>query len=477
MPAFPEEFFFSTIGELHAKLEKREVSCRDLTRAYLDRLRTVGPQFNALVTALEKPAMREAKLVDRDLKKARTWTPLQGVPYGAKDLLAVAGFPTTWGAEPYKTQTFPDDATVIKKLRKTGAICIGKLAMVELAGGGFYRYAAASATGPGLNPWDRKRWAGGSSSGSGAAVAAGLVPFALGSETNGSILTPATFCGVTGLRPTYGYVPRTGAMALSWTMDKIGPLARSVEDCALVLQAVSGGDDDDPGSAGKSFYHTPQFARPFSDLTIGFAPTDFADWPHPDLRPALNAALNVFRSFGSKIVEVELPDLPYGPVAQTIISGESAAIFEDLVTSGQVDRLADQKQIAGLKAGQELLAKDYLKAMRIRRLIQQAFRDLFVKVDVLISPGRNITAPLITQPLDQPIPGAPTGLNTRGLQALISASNVAGLPALCLPAGFANNLPVAIQLVGRPFTENTLIAFGSEFQKRTDWHRRRPQAA
>lgn len=248
MPEFTEDIFFATIGELSAKLRAREFSCVELTRAFCDRLEKLGPRYNALALSLREDAMRQARKVDDDLRRKRFRGPLQGIPCGAKDLLAVAGSVTTWGARPFAAQVFDYNATVVNRLQRARAILIGKLSMVELAGGGGYRYASASLQGPGLNPWDRTRWSGGSSSGSGSAVAAALVPFAIGSETWGSIVTPCAYCGVTGLRPTYGYVSRYGAMALSWTMDKLGPMCRSAEDCGLVLQAIAGGDSNDPGS-------------------------------------------------------------------------------------------------------------------------------------------------------------------------------------------------------------------------------------
>ncbi len=385
-----------------------------------------------------------------------------------------AGQPTTWGAKPYAAQVFDYTAGTLRRLDGRGALLIGKLAMVELAGGGGYRYAAASLFGPGLNPWDRAYWSGGSSSGSGSAVAAGLVPFALGSETWGSILTPAAFCGVTGLRPTYGLVSRQGAMALSWTMDKIGPMCRTAEDCGLVLQVISGKDADDPGSAGKSFYFTPQFVREMKSIRVGFAPVDFDEWADPDARPAFHAALEMIRSIGVQMVETELPDLPYGAVAGTIISGEGSAVFEPLIRSGGVDQLADQKQIAGLKAGLELKAADYLKAMRIRSAVKAEVRTMFADVDVLVSPSRFGPASRVDQPLDRRATERPTP-KKRGLSDLGAAGNLTGYPALSLPCGFAGNLPLGLQLVGLPFTENTLIAIGREFQNRTDWHRRRPK--
>src|SRR5450631_334969 len=234
--------FFATLTELSAGLKAKEYTAEGLARAFSERLQQLGPRYNALALPLHQEALRQAKEVDKELKRQRYRGLLQGVPYGVKDLLAFAGQPTTWGARPYAGQVFDYTATVIQKLSAVGAVLAGKLSVVELAGGGGYRFPSASLTGPGLNPWDRTRWSGGSSSGSAAAVAAGLVPFALGSETSGSILTPSAYCGLTGLRPTYGMVSRSGAMALSWTMDKVGPLCRSAEDCGLVLQVIAGAD-------------------------------------------------------------------------------------------------------------------------------------------------------------------------------------------------------------------------------------------
>ncbi len=473
MPAIAEVVFFATIPELHARLQAKEFSAEELARAFSARLQELGPRYNALALSLPQHAIRKSKEVDSDLKRGRTRGPLQGIPFGAKDLLSFAGSPTTWGARPYAGQVFDTTAAVLDKLGGVGAVLTGKLSMVELAGGGGYRYASASFTGPGLNPWDRSRWSGGSSSGSAAAVAAGLVPFAIGSETSGSIVTPASYCGVTGLRPTYGLVSRYGAMALSWTLDKLGPLARSAEDCGMILQVISGGDSRDPGSAGKSFYYTPQYARPVKDLKVGYAPADFAERAEPSTRPAFAAALAALKETGMQLVEARLPDFPYGPVLSTILAAEEASIFEPLIAGGKVEDLADKAQIAGLKAALDLPAKDYLKAMRVRRLIQDAFSRLFGQYDVLLAPGRTTIATKVEQRIDvasyTPPAGAPPGLGP-----IIPAGNLAGLPALVLPCGFAENMPVALQLVGVPFAENTLLAIGREFQSRTDWHKRRP---
>ena len=468
-----ENLFFAAATELNAGLVKGEFSAVELVKAFSARLERLGPRFNALALPLSEAASHRAKDVDGDLKRGRYRGPLQGVPFGAKDLLAVAGKPVTWGAKPYAGQVLNETATVLNKLDQTGSLLIGKLSMVELAGGGGYRTASASLFGPGLNPWDTSRWAGGSSSGPGSAVAAGLVPFALGSETSGSIVSPSAYCGITGLRPTYGLVSRHGAMALSWTMDKIGPMCHSADDCGHILQVIAGSDVKDPGSAGKSFYYTPQYARALGDLTIGFSPDDL-EWAAASAKPAFEAAMNVLRASGVRMVQVALPDLPYGSLADIVIGAEGASVFEPLIASGKIADLADPSQTASLRANLEIPAKDYLRAMRIRSLLKQQFRDLFSRVDVLVAPSRYDVAPKITDDLDGPDPPPGGQPKSPGMRDLIPAGNLAGLPALSVPCGFANGLPLALQLVGAPFSENLILALGCEFQRRTDWHKRRP---
>jgi aspartyl-tRNA(Asn)/glutamyl-tRNA(Gln) amidotransferase subunit A len=473
MPEFAEELYFSTISEWNAKLKAKQVSALELARAFGARLEKLGPRYNALALPLTERALKKAKAVDDDIKRDRFRSQLLGIPFGAKDLLSLAGVPTTWGAKPFAAQVFDYDATVLQKLDKVGAVLIGKLSMVELAGGGGYRFPAASLFGAGINPWDRSCWSGGSSSGSGSAVAAGLVPFAIGSETSGSILTPSAYCGITGLRPTYGLVSRHGAMPLSWTMDKLGPMCHSAEDCGLVLAAMAGSDGNDPGSAGKSFYYAPEFARKMEDIHVGYAPVDFTEWAEPAARPAFEKALADIRALGVKVVETKLPEFPYRAVVDTVIEAEAGSVFETLIRSGKVDELADKKQIAGLKAALGISAPDYLKAMRIRSEIKQAFRRLYADIDVLLAPSRYGPATKLSDPLDTGITGRPIP-QTPGMNFLIGAGNLVGLPALSLPCGFADKLPVAIQLVGLPFSENMLLAIGKQYQSHTDWHRRRP---
>ena len=475
MADLPEDIFFESVVELRKKLIAGEVSSVELTKAFAQRLEQFGPHLNALALPLTLSATREAKAADEDFKRKMIRSPLQGIPYGAKDLLSVADTVTTWGAAPYATQSFNYDAEVITRLSKRRAPLLGKLAMVELAGAGGYRSAAASLFGPGLNPWDRSRWSGGSSSGCGSAVAAGLVPFAIGSETSGSILTPCAFCGVTGLRPTYGLVSRYGAMPLSWTMDKIGPICRTAEDCGLVLEAISGGDRRDPGSAGKSFYYTPQYTRSFADIKLGYAPVDFHEWSAVAMRPTFDEALSVLRSCGLAMAETRLTARPYAAITSTVIGSEASSAFEHLISSEKIGELNDPKQIANLKAASEITAQQYLRAMRLRRVVQQDFHKIFGEIDVLVAPARYSVAPKITAPLDQKPQDAPPPPADQGMSELIAAGNLAGLPALCLPCGFVEGLPIALQLVGPAFSENTLIAIGKAFQQKTTFHQKRPR--
>jgi len=465
---------FATISELSSALRKRDISSVELTKFFGQRLEKLGPEYNALALSLLKQGHKAAKDADDELKRERFRTPLQGIPYAVKDLIAVANFPTTWGAKPFADQIFDYDAAVVDRLNGQKAILIGKLSMVELAGGG-YSSASASLQGPGLNPWNKRYWSGGSSSGSGAAVSEGLVPYALGSETSGSILTPANYCGVSGLRPTYGLVSRHGAMALSWTLDKVGVLARCADDCGLVLQGIAGADDNDPGSAHKSFHYNPQYYRLFPELKVGYAEIDFSGWPDEPMRPAFATALSAVKSIGAQMVETRLPDFPYGPVIGTIIDSEAASIFEQFIRSSRVNQLADQAQIDGLKASLNYSALDYLKAMRVRTQVRAAFHELFASnVDLLVAPTSFSLPDRADQPFDETPPKHP---DQKGVGAgLVQAGNLCGLPALTIPCGFVNGLPIGLQIVGPPFSENRILAFAREFQSRTDFHKQHPPA-
>ena len=358
-----------------------------------------------------------------------------------------------------------------------------KLAMVELAGGGGYRYPSASLQGPGRNPWDPERWSGGSSSGSGAAVGAGVVSYAIGSETSGSIGTPAAFCGVTGLRPTYGLVSRGGAMALSWTLDKIGPMARTAEDCGLILEAIAGRDALDPTLSGRR--HRPLAGRAATAavrrVRLGFAEEDL-EHASPEARRALGRGLAELRRIVGSTSRAVLPEgLPYGAMVGTVYGAEGAEIFSDLIDSGRIASLVDQRQQAGLREASQIKARDYLRAMRLRSLLGEHFRAIFAEVDVLVAPGRTSTAPPIGAALDARPPGAGSLAASSALRpgntALIPAGNLAGLPAIFFPCGFGTDgLPVGLQLVGPPFSEPLLVAIVAAYQRETNHHLKRPRA-
>jgi aspartyl-tRNA(Asn)/glutamyl-tRNA(Gln) amidotransferase subunit A len=462
-----EDILYSTVSDLGRALRARKFTAVELTDAYIERLELHGPKLNAVVTVTRGLAREQAKRAAAEMAAGHFRGPLHGIPYGVKDLLSTKGIKTTWGCRAYADQTPAEDATVVRRLHEAGAILIAKLAMVELAGAAGYRSASASLTGPGRNPWNPLRWAGGSSSGSGAAVAAGLAAFALGSETWGSIVTPAGFCGVSGLRPTYGLVSRQGAMAVSWSMDKLGPLARSAEDCGLVLAAIAGADPADPTSSRKSFripLHAP--APRLVGKRIGFIRENFAEYGEREVEQAYEKALEVFKAAGAKVGELKLPDFPYDSVASTIVSAEAAAAFEDLIRTGRTEELIDAEGKVGLLAGRSLLAADYLKAQRIRSLIQQEITKLFTTIDVLVAPSLLIVAPPLEADLNEVFKGGGD---------IEAAGNLAGLPALSVPCGFGrDHLPVGLQIVGKPFDESTVIEVGRAFQAKTAWHHERP---
>jgi aspartyl-tRNA(Asn)/glutamyl-tRNA(Gln) amidotransferase subunit A len=460
------DFAFLGIPDLGRLLRGRKVTAVALAEYFLDRLERLGPAYNAVVTVLRTPALAEARERDAELARGKDRGPLHGIPYGAKDLLAATGAPTTWGAQPYRDQLLQGDATVVRRLREAGAVLCAKLAMVELAGGMGYNQAFASFTGPGRTPWDPSRWSGGSSSGSGASVAAGLVPFAIGSETWGSIQFPATFCGVTGLRPTYGRVSRHGAMALSWTMDKLGPIGRSAEDCGLVLAAIAGPDPRDQSAFPGRFEYPPRVRR--RRYRIGVL-RGSSEKTQPEVRRNFEASLGVLRQFCDIRDDLELPDYPYEAMASIVIDAECASAFEPLFQSGRVTELTAPEDRIGGYSGQVLLAKDYLRALRLRRPAAQALDRLLVTVDAIAAPTLPTVAWPIDAPFDKVYPDYPGGASIGG------AANLSGVPGLFLPNGTGEaGLPTGLQLTGRAGREGTLLAIGARYQAQTEYHRRRP---
>jgi aspartyl-tRNA(Asn)/glutamyl-tRNA(Gln) amidotransferase subunit A len=465
----PSDTFYLPLPRLAEMIRTRRVDVVELAEAALQRLETLGPRLNAVVTVTRDRALQEARAARAEIAAGRYRGPLHGVPYGAKDLIAAAGYPTTWGAEPYRQQRFPD-ATVVAKLKAAGAVLVAKLASVELAGGMGYEQANASFTGPGKTPWNLEYWGGGSSSGPGAAVAAGLVPFALGSETWGSIITPAAFSGVTGLRPTYGRVSRAGAMALSWTMDKIGPLCRTAEDAGLILQAIAGPDPADANSADKPYRASvalPARRRPRIGVLKGVA-----EGSQAEVRQNFERSVEVLSGFAEIVREVTLPRFPYGSAAGVIIDAEAASIFEELVDSGRVHQLTAPEDRIGGYSGQVVLAKDYLRALRIRTPAAVAMDSFLVDggFDALAHPTR----PTVAYPVGKPFNEAYRDL-TGGGEPISGAANLLGLPGIAIPNGFGReSLPTSLSLTGRAWDEQVLIALAHQYQQRTDFHRRVP---
>ncbi|HZI65178.1 MAG TPA: amidase [Thermoanaerobaculia bacterium] len=461
----PEQALDSTVAEVAPLVRSREISPVALTEASLERLEGEGRALNAVATVTSSRALEEARAAESEIAAGNYRGPLHGIPYGAKDLLSTRGIPTGWGARPLRDQTFSDDATVIRRLRDAGAVMVAKLAMIELAGGLGYNTAAASSAGATKNPWDRTRWSCGSSSGSGSATAAGLVGFSIGSETWGSILCPSASGGVTGLRPTYGLVPRTGAMALSWTMDKIGPMARSAEDCELVLRAIAGPDPGDPSSVevtDRAAENRVNARR----LRVGIVRPDFGKIYDPEVATAFEETVRTLSGLGLTTTEAKLPDLPLDETAILIIVVEAAAAFEPLITSGKVRELVEPAAKWAGDAARTVSAIDYVRAMQARRLIQESFAQILESFDVLISPTLPITAAKIADKLETSFAYS---------DPLGSGGNLAGLPALSLPCGFSKaGLPIGFQIVGRPFGERAVLSLGRLYQENSDWHRRRP---
>jgi len=463
----PRETFFLPARELGRRLRAGDFTSVELTVGYIERLRTIGARLNAVVTIMEERALAEAHAADLELATSRSLSPLHGVPYGVKDLLATRGAPTTWGAEPYKNQVFDFDATVVNRLHAAGAVLVAKLAMVELAGGMGYDEADASFTGPGITPWNTSFWSGGSSSGPGSAVAAGLVGFAIGSETSGSILTPSAFCGVSGLRPTYGLVSRHGAMALCWTLDKLGPMCRSADDCALVLEALAGHDDADATSVERKFHWRPS-ARRGRRWRIA-VPAGCVEKVQPAVRDAFEASMKALSAHADIERDVAWPEFPWGPSVGTIVNAEGTAAFLSLIESGDVAKLRCPADHVGGYGGMMTFAVDYVQAMRARAPMKRAVNALFEKYDVIASPTRST----VSYPLDKKFRDAYP--DVRSGPALIPAGNLCGLPAVCLPNGFGDHgLPTSLTLMGAAFGETALLRMAHAYQSATDWHLRTP---
>lgn len=465
-PAAEDDLAFSTLAELSRLVTSKAVSSAELTELYLERLRRFDGVLKCVVTLTEALAREQARAADRELAAGKRRGPLHGIPWGAKDLLAVPGYPTTWGSPIYKTTVRPEKATVAARLEAAGAVLVAKTSVGELAWGDVWFGGTTK------NPWKTEQGSSGSSAGSASAVAAGLVGFAIGTETWGSVISPATRCGATGLRPTFGRVSRHGAMALSWSMDKIGVLARSAEDCALVFGAIHGADPNDPLAVDRPFAWPPE--RSVAKRRVGYVPALFEedraakikpdgkseadlaaertaarDWQKNDA-----AALDVLKRLGVTLVPIELPKkVPIGPLG-LILTAEAATAFDDLVRSGRVKEMVRQVKDAWpnvFRQGQLVPAVEYIRANRIRTLLVRELEEVFKSVDLYVTP-------------------------TFGGDNLLM-TNLTGHPQVAVPNGCrsTDGTPTSLTFTGRLFGESDLLGLAHAYQEATGFHRKRPR--
>ena len=443
-PSDIEELSFWTITNLAGLIKSRKVSSLELTNMYLSRLKKYDSKLQCVITLTEELARRQAKRADKEIAAGRYRGPLHGIPWGAKDLLAVKGYKTTWGAMPYKDQVIDMDATVVRRLEEAGAVLVGKLTLGALAWGDVWF------GGKTRNPWNTEEGSSGSSAGPAAATAAGLVGFSIGSETHGSIVSPCTVCGVTGLRPTFGRVSRYGAMALSWTMDKIGPICRSVEDCALVFDAIYGTDGKDSTVVDLPFNWDA--GRGIKDLKVGYIKSAFEqERKDKESKAHDEATLEVLRRLGLDLIPIELPDYPVDAIA-FILSVEAAAAFDELTRSGRDDLLVRQIKNAWPNRFREarlVPAVEYIQANRLRTLVIKAMHELMSDIDVYVAPswaGNNL---LLT--------------------------NLTGHPAVVLPNGFNKKQePTSITFNGKLYGESEVLAVAKAYQDATGFHLKHP---
>jgi len=436
-----EDVAFWPITKLAELIRTQKVSSVELTNMYLGRLRKYGPVLECVITLTDELALRQAKRADEEIAAGNYKGLLHGIPWGAKDLLATKGIKTTWGGVPFKEQVFDYDAAVVKKLEEAGAVLVAKLTLGALAWGDVW-YGGKT-----KNPWNLDEGSSGSSAGPGAATAAGLVGFAIGSETWGSIISPSTRTGTTGLRPTFGRVSRKGAMALSWTMDKLGPMTRSVSDAAIVFNAIYGPDGEDLTVVDKPFNYNENID--LSTLKIGYLKAEFDK--ERDQKAIDDEVLDVLWALGAELVPIEFPDFPVYDIA-FILGAEAAAGFDKLTRSGDDDKLVRQKKQAWpnvFRQARLIPAVEYINANRARTLLMMEMETLFKTVDVFVAP-------------------------TFGSGDLL-ATNLTGHPAVVLPNGFRENgTPTSITFTGKLYDEGRLLAVAGAYQNATDFHLRYP---
>ncbi|HEY8187259.1 MAG TPA: amidase [Pyrinomonadaceae bacterium] len=441
-----EELAFATLTQLTELVRTRRVSPVELTKMYLTRLKKYGPKLNCVVTLTEDLAMTQATEAEREIKRGKYRGPLHGIPWGAKDLFATKGIRTTWGAEPFRDQVIDYDSTVVERLRDAGAVLVAKLSMGALAQGG--RWFAGMTR----NPWqidEDKIGSSGSSAGPASATAAGLVGFSIGTETLGSIISPSSRCGVAGLRPTYGRVSRYGAMGLSWTMDKIGPICRGVEDCAAALNGIYGPDGRDLTVGDVPLSWEP--ARPIGQMRIGYIKSEFDQQQDPERKAIYQQALDALKAAGANLQPIEMPKFSVAAL-RIILVAEAATAFDDITRDGRVNQLSGQEPgdwPNTFRSSRFIPAVEYIRAQRARRLLMQEMDVLMSKWDAFVSPAPGSVSLLIT--------------------------NLTGHPAVAVPCGFPKGLPQSIMFTGGLYDEGAPLRVALAYERATQWHTMHPK--
>jgi aspartyl-tRNA(Asn)/glutamyl-tRNA(Gln) amidotransferase subunit A len=457
------------ITELGPLLRERKVSPIDLTDAYLDRIEHVDPRLNTYIRVLPEQARAAAQDAEAEIVKGDYRGPLHGVPLGIKDLFDVAGVPTTMGSKILRDNIPSTDATVVAKLKQAGAIILGKQNLHEFA---FGITSENPHYGVVRNPWDLERVPGGSSGGTAAAVAAGLCAAGIGSDTGASIRAPASFCGTVGLKPTYGRVSKAGALPLAWSLDHAGPLARSVADCAVVLQAIAGSDARDAATSTEPVPdYSAGLAQGIQALRVGVPREYFFEIIEPEVERLVDEAIATLERLGAQVQPVSLPHVRHAQVAGNIImSSEAAAWHATWLRERAHDYGADV--LARIRGGLIVHATEYLHSQQMRTLIQQDFAAAFEHVDVVVAP----TVPLVAPPIGRTFePGGPLNLAPRSIANRTTVPcNLTGMPAISVPCGFADGLPVGLQIMGRAFDETMLLRVAAAYEAATDWRKTRP---
>lgn len=441
LPENKDDLAFYSIGQLASLIKTKKITSVELTKFFIERLKKYSPKLYCLITLTEDLALEQAKKADEEISRGKYRGLLHGIPYGVKDLLSTKKYKTTWGSVPYKDQIIDEDAGVIKKLEAAGAVLVAKLTMGELAWGDVWF------GGKTRNPWAPETGSSGSSAGPASATSAGLVPFAIGTETYGSIVSPSTICGTTGLRPTYGRVSRKGAMALSWSMDKIGPICRSAEDCAIVFNYIYGPDEGDPTLYDASFVYDQKLDM--SKLKIGYLKSEFDK--NYEFKKSDSLTLEIFRKLGAELIPIELPKFPFGDLS-IMLDAEAAAAFDGLTRSGKDDMMIRQIKNAwpnAFRTARFIPAVEYINASRLRSMLIQKMNEMISSVDLYIAPSFEGNNLLLT--------------------------NLTGHPCVVFPNGFSEKgLPQSITITGKLFDEALLLKTAKKYQDATDYHLKHP---